>query len=240
MTRGQMKTEVQVAIGARTDRDAQISNGLDMAIKEMVKRHAFKQFWVPFGPLAVNPNDICVTLPGTILHLIEARLLQDAGLRGKRLAVKNKGWVTQRIPDVTQLPSSEPWLCYYEGAVLNFAPPANKSYTIVGTIVTVPANYASDNIENPIPFSDQTQIAYATAYVKRLLNQHDQAQQWMATFEQNFASDLKNDQDRKANELAMDDFSMRAQYDGFPNQQSQPWLDPFVGQGSLNISNKDW
>lgn len=232
MTRATLRGVVQKALGNRTDVDSFINSGLDLAVGEMCKRHAFKAQWVAFGPLTIVANDLSVALPVGTLHLIEARLLLGGTLLGKRMTIKNKGWVTQRMPSVSQIPPAQPWLGYYEGGVLYFGPPAEQTYTLVGTIVQSPQAYASDATENPIPLSDLTQMAFATAFVKRLLNQPDQAQVWDTEFEKRLASDVKNDMDRKANDLSMDEFSPRAQQDGYEDGGSQPWLDPFYdGRG---------
>jgi len=169
-------------------------------------------------------NPEYVNLPTNTLHVVRARLID--GTSSQRIAIKTKGWLQDRWPNVASLACGVPKWAYEDKSLgrLYLYPVANENYTIRVTITQVRTSFAEDATACPVTGLDLALIAWATGYVFQAVEQFANAELW---FQRARTAAMNAEQaDRRSRE------ELRAE-DGADEEEglylsAEPWLDPFV------------
>jgi hypothetical protein len=219
MNRDALQAVVEDNIG-RTDKNSVILNGLNFALRELLKEHDFREMFVSEDKATVA-SQAYVSLTSSLDRIYEARLINSN--YSYSLSLKTKKWVVSRWPNLAALSTGMPSFGYVESGKLYLGPIPNAVYTIRLTKIAPPGDLASGSTANPVESLDYAITCWATGFVYDSLKMFDEGQAWRAR---------ALDSVHKAHSFDERHFEERA-LEGFnpstPQQSATPWLDPFSG-----------
>lgn len=226
MIRSALRTVVIGNVG-RTDKDSLINTYFQLALDDAMTRHGFRDSLEAADVSAALDAD-SVTLPAGTMKVFEVRVIDpSAGSNSQKLQISSKKVVVGLYPSVTDYPSSQPQVGYFDGNRLFFYPKANKAYTIRFTISKqVGDDFDSDSKENPIRILDNALISYATAYLFMGLEQFDAGALWMRRYEIDLTKAIAVDERNPARDLH---FRPHQALVDMSRLTPEYWKDPFVG-----------
>ena len=223
MTRLQLQQQVISRTG-RSDKAQDINHFLNWGMDRLSEIHP----WDCLRPEINNPInelDTQFQIPEWVDQIIEMRLLVPASpTLSYPMELHRKTWFVKQFPNVVgSTITGRPLYCYRDENTIFLDRKSNGSYNILCTVYAI-RHFLSDQDKPRIPRADEALIAYATARLYEAVQMYEDAQYWMAQFN-NIARSLINQEERELGVRFVADEWTRKQ----PVQTNQPWLDPFEG-----------
>lgn len=217
MNREQLETLVVEATG-RSDKTTLIRSALNLAIQR-VSAHRLWSDLMTEDEVSIAAGAASVALASDVARVIEARIL---GAQRRPLMVRPKAWLMQREPDPSQRAATAPCYAYLQGTSLYVIPYPDAEYDIGYTYYKLPAQMTLSTDEQPIRCADAAIAAYATHWVFKSIEKHEDAEMWAQTYLDQLRSAEKVD---KSNSVVVHQADQHQDRGQFPGEY---WNDPFV------------
>ena len=218
MNRSEIRTLI-IATTGRSDKETLINSAINIALRK-VSAEALWNDLLTEADVTTGADDTYVTLADNVRRLTEVRWID--GLNSSRIVIQPKTWIIRLYPAPDELPSGVPLFGYLQGLRLYLVPPvAEADYTIRYSYYPLHADLSDDTTETTIPQADEAVIAYATYWVFKSLEQHDDAERWLIDYRLRLVDAKRMD------------LSSAVDYAGRPRGLGDPvsanyYLDPFV------------
>lgn len=218
MTREDLENLVVQSTG-RSDKTSLIRTALNLAVAEVSSRHLWSDLQTE-AEVTINSGEGSVELAADVARIAEIRVID--GTNSRSLLVRPKTWLVQRCPDAASRSTSRPTYGYLEGRTLHVIPWSDTTYTIRYTYFKLHPTLDTNTSEVLIRHAEQAVVAYATYWVFKSIEKHEDAQQWLATSEALIMSAKKIDQ---SNSVVL---KLATPRDEPGLDYGDYWLDPFV------------
>lgn len=221
MNRAQIR-ELVLENTRRTDKTGLMNLAINAALQKVSSDHLWIDLMVS-ADLAIVANDASVAIPSNCHRLADARLIVAGSPSMSRgIKVRPRTWVNQWYPSPSDQPTGKPVYAYLEGSSLYFVPLSDGSYTVRVAYYRLHPDLTADTDECLIRHAGQCVAAYATHWVFKAIEQHENAAQWAGLYVDLFRSAKKVDKDNAA-----------TKFYGIPRGEEPPsnanWQDdPFV------------
>lgn len=204
----------------RTDKLSLIRSAINLAL-EQVSTHRYWSDLMTEATAVVSSGSSSVSLSEDVARIVDVRVLD--GAQSYTLDIRTKVWVTQRSPNSTSLPVGRPCYGYLQGKVLHVTPVTDQEYTVSYTYYRLHPSLASATDQILIRAAASAVIAYATYWVFKSIEKHEDAAQWLATYSMNLASAERVD---STNSVVKHQADQRLRTGVYP---AGFWNDPFFG-----------
>lgn len=182
----------------RSDKAADITGYINLAIKEIVQIEPFKDLRSETDiPLASGGNQIA--LPSSTAQVVEVRLLPDAddlaaasvttnpatlqpAMIGYVVYIMDQRTLQNRFPNLQLNTRGIPEYCFVTGSTITFVPPSNLDRTVRVLLDGYAPELVDDTDDNPLPSCDNAVIAWASARTFRSLQLWQDAAGWDAEY----------------------------------------------------------
>lgn len=191
MNRQDLETLVLEATG-RTDKLTLIRSALNMAVEEVSSRRLWRELQVE-DEVTIVSGAQSVDLADDLARVMEIRLI--FGLISYPLLIKEKKWLTDRVPNIPALSTARPIYGYLEGKTLFVARRPNMDYVIRYTYHRLHPALDLPTSELLLRKCGPAVAAWTTYWVFLSSEQPKEAEMWMATYEKHLASAMKLDED---------------------------------------------
>lgn len=163
----------------RTDKEALINSAINIALNKISSEHHWNDLLIE-ATVALVVDATSVSLASDVRRLTEVRFLD--GLSSYKLQIRPMAWVVKMFPDLSIYSKGRPRYGYLQGTTLHFIPKSDSTNTIKYSYYKLNADLTDDTTNISILHAGEAVIAYATYWVFRALQLHDDANQWFASF----------------------------------------------------------
>lgn len=220
MTLAQLRAAV-ILNTQRSDKAALIDRAINFALDEITQRHSFRGIRVE-ETVEISIGDTEIVIPSAIHRLAEVRVTNSDGTLGYNLELLPKKTFVELYPDMGASASGRPARGFEENGRIRFIPAASEVYTAIITGDVLAGGLESDTDATGIPGIDPCVIAYATSYIFRSIQQHEDSMFWEADYEKRLVHLIRADNKRAATTRQFQQFPPVR-----PGPVSNPWEDPF-------------
>lgn len=225
LTLAQLITRIEDNAGRADQSDAQCVDWLNDGLREMARRHDWRDLHVPDYSVSLTEDTYRYTFPTDMKTCHGIRLID--GSASKWLIEKTRYWLNQYEPYPDDMGSGRPSYYCVDGNTYDVIPLPDDDYTAYLNYSSWATEFDSGTTtaEADITNVDDVLIAYGTAELFRKLGQDDRANHWEAVFERRFRRARTTDGQRPMH-LPQPDGVIRARRLGLSGDY---WHDPEVG-----------
>ena len=202
----------------RSDKESLINSAINIALNKVSSSHLWNDLLTE-ASLTLTVDATSVSIESDVRRLVEVRVLD--GLSSYKLRVRSMDWVVKMFPDLSIHSSRKPRYGYLQVTTLHFVPKYDSTYTVKYSYYKLHPDLTNDTTNILILQADEAVIAYATHWVFKSLQLHEDANQWLGLFAVELANAKRADRS-SAVEFVADQRGRNVYTSG------DYWFDPFV------------
>lgn len=195
-----LQKRVRANHAGRTDKDDVIQFELNSGLKQICKRHRFKQM-IFTQDMPITATVGTVTLPALSAAILELRLIN--GTQSYPLPLYPKQTVVEFFPNTDAWSTGYPIASYEETGSLYLAPRPTSAWVVRGTFKSNPAALVLPQDEPAVPDIEDALVAFATGKLFASVEKMDIGNYWNGIFEKALATLIEGDALKPGTELAM-------------------------------------
>lgn len=217
MNREEIENLVVEATG-RSDKLTFIRSAINISVRKFASEHLWSDLMTE-GEVTVSAGSASASLASDVARVTEARIMD--GTSSRPLIVRPKTWLIQRIPDPASRTAGRPCYAYLQGTELFIIPYPDVEYDINYTYYKMHPLLTASTSEVLVRLGDNAVLAHATYLTFKAIEKHEDAAQWMATYNEEVRTAKKLDKGNSITQHIAD----QHRSDRFP--PGEYWLDPF-------------
>lgn len=202
----------------RSDKESLINSAINIALNKVSSSHLWNDLLTE-ASVTLVVDATSVSLESDVRRLVEVRVLD--GTSSYKLRIRPMDWVVKMFPDLSVRSSGKPRHGYLQGTTLHFVPKSDDTYTVKYSYYKLHPDLINDTTSILILQADEAIIAYATHWVFKSLQLHNDASQWLGLFAIELANAKRADRS-PAIEFVADQRGRNVSASG------DYWFDPFV------------
>lgn len=224
MNRQDLETLVIQATG-RDDKLTLIRSALNLAVEEVSARRLWRELQVE-DEVTITEGAQSVDLADDVARVMEIRLIY--GLISYPLLIKEKKWLTDRVPNIPALSTARPTYGYLEGKTLYVARRPNMDYVIRYTYHRLHPSLDVSTSPVLLRMAGAAIAAWATYWVFMSIEKMKESEVWMQSYEKLLLTAMKLDEDDSVIVRRATQRTNNGQFGTGILSVNDYWLDPFV------------
>lgn len=193
-------TRVRANHAGRTDKDDVIKFELNSGLKQICKRHRFKQM-IFDADMPITATVGSVQLPAASAQILELRLIN--GTQSYKLPLYPKQTVVDMFPNTDAWSTGYPIFSYEELGYVYMAPRPTSAWVVRGTFKMNPAPLVNTTDEPVVPDIEDALVAFATGKLYASIEKFTEGSYWNGMFEKALAALIEGDALKPGTTLAM-------------------------------------